>query len=468
MAMRVNFFLSAASLFFLLMPGRALADPDLELLRGIIVAQNEELHRQSLTDGSYRGEEGILRVRPDTARSLGLKVPDYEDYRSAATLFEESEVFFKRAQLALAAETPEASPNEHAREALKNAVQANARRKAGWSHLMSYRSSLRAQEDERFDPAFCSRLMEKLILEALEARVFNLREGLAVFFNRCQGQPEKAHPLNGSNVKFVNAVFKRFTAGASQSFLERLDLDRVDDRMRPPPAAAWKCALDGALNEYMASLEEIVTEEYNQVFPVDPLLFFALMRRESAFDARAVSSVGAAGLTQLMPGTAKDMGMAQVYLPAYLEEARQQLVLERRLKQQGKDILREIRDETALSQAKTARDLVQKSLWHGRKKTALYGRYRDELRERGNDDRFHAKKAMALGLKYFTSMLRMHHGDMSLALAGYNAGPHRVREYEGIPPYAETITFRNVVLGFYREYLQKLNHPPCPEFSSQQ
>ena len=52
--------------------------------------------------------------------------------------------------------------------------------------------------------------------------------------------------------------------------------------------------------------------------------------------------------------------------------------------------------------------------------------------------------------------MKMQKGDISLALASYNAGPHRVKEYNGLPPYAETVTFRNTVLKFYREYVNKL------------
>lgn len=39
--------------------------------------------------------------------------------------------------------------------------------------------------------------------------------------------------------------------------------------------------------------------------PIDPLLFLALMRQESRFDARAVSYAGARGLAQVMPDTGK-------------------------------------------------------------------------------------------------------------------------------------------------------------------
>jgi hypothetical protein len=44
-------------------------------------------------------------------------------------------------------------------------------------------------------------------------------------------------------------------------------------------------------------------------YPVDPLLMTALINIESAFDVNAVSSAGAIGLGQLMPGTAAGLGV---------------------------------------------------------------------------------------------------------------------------------------------------------------
>ena len=67
--------------------------------------------------------------------------------------------------------------------------------------------------------------------------------------------------------------------------------------------------------------------------------------------------------------------------------------------------------------------------------------------EHGKDDRLDAAKAIAFGYRYFSKMMEKNNGDISLALASYNAGPHRVSQYEGIPPYEETVTFRNKVLG---------------------
>ena len=47
----------------------------------------------------------------------------------------------------------------------------------------------------------------------------------------------------------------------------------------------------------------------------DPALVKAIVAYESGFDASATSSVGAAGLMQLMPGTAADLGVGDRYDP---------------------------------------------------------------------------------------------------------------------------------------------------------
>lgn len=49
---------------------------------------------------------------------------------------------------------------------------------------------------------------------------------------------------------------------------------------------------------------------------LDPLLVHAVVRAESGYDARAVSSKGAAGLMQLMPATARRYGVADRFDPA--------------------------------------------------------------------------------------------------------------------------------------------------------
>jgi len=45
------------------------------------------------------------------------------------------------------------------------------------------------------------------------------------------------------------------------------------------------------------------------------------------------------------------------------------------------------------------------------------------------------------GVQYLANLLEEFSGDLTLALAAYNAGPTAVRKYQGIPPFAETQAF---------------------------
>lgn len=90
-------------------------------------------------------------------------------------------------------------------------------------------------------------------------------------------------------------------------------------------------------------------------------LFRALIQAESAFDPQALSPKGAIGLGQLMPGTARQLGVDPHDLKQNLDGA----------------------------------------------------------------------------ARYFLAQLARF-GSVELALAAYNAGPHRVEKYSGVPPYTET------------------------------
>jgi len=47
---------------------------------------------------------------------------------------------------------------------------------------------------------------------------------------------------------------------------------------------------------------------------------------------------------------------------------------------------------------------------------------------------------------------------LTKALAAYNAGPARVDQYHGVPPYRETITYINrIVRDLYARKIEKTN-----------
>ncbi len=73
----------------------------------------------------------------------------------------------------------------------------------------------------------------------------------------------------------------------------------------------------------------------------------------------------------------------------------------------------------------------------------------DEL---GVKDSFDPAQNIQGGTVYLKQLLEQYHGDAQKALAAYNAGPHRVQQYKGVPPYRET---RAYVSRIIKEYNQK-------------
>ncbi len=66
----------------------------------------------------------------------------------------------------------------------------------------------------------------------------------------------------------------------------------------------------------------------------------------------------------------------------------------------------------------------------------------------GVSDPFDARQNIFAGTQYLRILIDLFGGDVSLALAGYNAGENAVRRYGGIPPYRETRNYVRKVRRF--------------------
>jgi soluble lytic murein transglycosylase-like protein len=70
----------------------------------------------------------------------------------------------------------------------------------------------------------------------------------------------------------------------------------------------------------------------------------------------------------------------------------------------------------------------------------------------GVRDAYDPAQNVAGGTRYLKQMLDRFGGDVTRAVAAYNAGPEAVVRYDGVPPYAETQNYVTNVLGSYDRY----------------
>ena len=67
----------------------------------------------------------------------------------------------------------------------------------------------------------------------------------------------------------------------------------------------------------------------------------------------------------------------------------------------------------------------------------------------GLKDPFDPTANVEAGTKYLKWLLKRFDGDVSLALAGYNAGEGAVDKYKGVPPYSETQNYVKKIVSNY-------------------
>lgn len=127
----------------------------------------------------------------------------------------------------------------------------------------------------------------------------------------------------------------------------------------------------GTLNDYF--------QEASQTYGVPLSLLKAVAKAESDFNPNVVSSAGAVGIMQLMPATAKELGVQNIY----------------------------------------------------------------DVREN-----------IMGGAKELSGLLKRYHGDLTLTLAGYNAGIGNVQKYGGVPPFQETQNYIKKITSYLGEEIE--------------
>ncbi len=82
----------------------------------------------------------------------------------------------------------------------------------------------------------------------------------------------------------------------------------------------------------------------------------------------------------------------------------------------------------------------------------------------GCTDPYDVEENVAAGTKYLSWLLKRFNGDVTLALAGYNAGEGAVDKFKGVPPYNETRNYVRVIAARYGKTYHPVLSPEDAKF----
>lgn len=171
----------------------------------------------------------------------------------------------------------------------------------------------------------------------------------------------------------IDSMTRLYTSDNAGSYIDvpTTEIQRFEKEQIVPRIVATPQSPSQGLNDFVNS----ASDHYH----LDPDLVNSVIHAESGFNPHAVSHKGAQGLMQLMPQTASQLGVSNVFDPQSNVEG---------------------------------------------------------------------------GTRYLRELLERYNFDLVKALAAYNAGPRRVQQYHGVPPYYETRAYvARIIRDFNRKKL---------------
>jgi hypothetical protein len=104
-----------------------------------------------------------------------------------------------------------------------------------------------------------------------------------------------------------------YTRNKLSIFLAKERISRIEVEQPDSPVANTRRSLDWTSGN--GAIDQLIRANADR-FGIDPYLVFLVIEKESRFRTRAVSPKGAMGLMQLMPGTARRLGVRRPFDPA--------------------------------------------------------------------------------------------------------------------------------------------------------